>query len=338
MGGPVGCVAAVTYRCNARCAMCDIWRREPDRARELVPADYRWLPRSLRSVNLSGGEPFLRDDLAEIAAIVRASCPRARIVISTNGLSPERIEKMVSEMGDVAIRISIDAVGALHDEMRGVPGAYERAMETAHRLAALGVRDLGLAATSTELNPGQLSKIKALADGLGIEFIPTAAHSSAFFFGRHDAERPRSGLVVEEMGEIMRAELTSKRPRDWAKAYYSRGLIDYVRGRPRRLPCRAGTDFFFLDPWGQVYPCNILDVPMGNIRDGSFDELRRRASGRLRPAVRGCTEQCWMVCTVSPPMRRRPLGPLAWIAGAKLLGLGTGTGTRRGRGDRGATG
>jgi MoaA/NifB/PqqE/SkfB family radical SAM enzyme len=215
--------------------------------------------------------------------------------------------------------------------MRGVEGAYERAIETAKRLANLGVRDLGLAATSTERNPGELSKVKALADELGVEFIATAAHSSAFFFGCHDAERPRSRLIVEQMAEIMKGQLRSRRPRDWAKAYYSRGLIDYVEGRPRRLACRAGIDFFFLDPWGDVYPCNILDVPMGNTRDGSFDELRRRSVGRVGPSVRTCREQCWMLCTVVPPMRRRPLGPLAWIAGAKLLGLGT----RRVRGDRG---
>jgi Fe-coproporphyrin III synthase len=323
MGGPVGCVAAVTYRCNARCAMCDIWNREADQARELAPGDYRWLPRSLRSINLSGGEPFLRDDLGEIVAVARERCPRARIVISTNGLAPAKIEKAVSSMGDVAVRVSVDAVGDLHDDMRGVKGAFERAVETTKRLAKLGVRDLGLAATSTERNPGELSKVKALADELGVEFVATAAHSSALFFGCHEAERPRSRMIVEQMAEVMNDQLRSRRPRDWAKAYYSRGLIDYVEGRPRRLACRAGIDFFFLDPWGDVYPCNILDVPMGSVRDGSFDELRCRAAGRVTPAVRTCGEQCWMVCTVAPPMRRRPLGPLAWIAGAKLLGLGT---------------
>ena len=79
----------------------------------------------------------------------------------------------------------------------------------------------------------------------------------------------------------------------------------------------------FLDPWGTVYPCNILSVPMGTIRDGSFEELRRRSRAATEAAVGGCKEQCWMVCTVGAPMRRSPLKPLAWIAGAKLLGLDT---------------
>lgn len=326
MAGPVACVLAVTYRCDARCRICDIWRRYVDPDDELAPQDYAWLPRSLRSVNLSGGEPFMRDDLPEIVRVVRRTCPDARIVVSTNGLAPERIERAVASMGDVAVRISLDAAGPLHDEIRGVEGAFEKAMETTRRLKALGVPDLGLAATSSGANPGALIAVRDLADELGVEFIASAVHSSPIYFGPHGGDRPRSHDSVEELASIMRHDLASGRPRDWAKAYYMRGLIDYVRGRRRRLPCRAGVDFFFLDPWGTVYPCNVLGVEMGTIRDGSFEELQRRSRGSVRPAVEGCKEQCWMVCTVAPPMRRSPFRPMAWIAGAKLLGLDTDVG------------
>ncbi len=318
--GPVGCVVAVTYGCNARCAMCDIWQKDARTHDELGPSDYRWLPASLRSINVSGGEPFLREDLVEIVAVMREACPKARVVISTNGLTPSRIEEAVARMGDVAVRVSIDAAGTLHDEVRGIDGAYDRAIETTKRLQKLGVTDLGLAATSTEANPGELSKVRDVADELGIEFSASAVHSSPIFFGGHESERPHSEAAVEEIDSISRELIGSRHPRDWAKAYYMRGLADYVSGKSRGLPCGAGIDLFFLDPWGDVYPCNILGVPMGNVRDGSFEELRKRSAETVVPAVCGCTSQCWMICTVSPPMRRRPLGPIAWIAGEKLLG------------------
>ena len=323
MRGPLGCVVAVTYRCNARCAVCDIWKSESDPEKELSPEDYAWLPGTLRSVNLSGGEPFLRDDLPAIADQVLASCPRARVVISTNGLMPERIERMMRDMPRVAVRVSVDAEGDKHDEIRGVEGCFQRAMETVERLRALPVHDLGLAATLSERNPGELTRVRRLAGDLGISFIASAAHSSPIFFGSHEQDRPGSEEAASEIRAIMREDLSSGHPRDWAKAYYARGLIDYVRGRPRRLACGAGTDHFYLDPYGNVYPCNISDRLMGSIREGSFEELRRRSWPTLAQAVRECDEQCWMVCTVSPPMRRRPLGPLAWIAGAKLMGLDT---------------
>lgn len=323
MAGPVGCVVAVTYRCNARCTVCDIWKMESRTAEELAPSDYAWLPRSLRSVNISGGEPFLRNDLAEIVSVVEKACPKARVVISTNGLDPDRIAKMMSDMRNVAVRVSIDAVGEKHDEIRGIPGGYERAIDTVKRLQSLGVADLGLAATSSERNPGELLRVKSVADEMGIDFISSAAHSSPIFFGEHDEDRPKSDEAVGEITEIMRQELSSRNPRDWAKAYYMRGLVDYVQGKPRRFPCGAGVDHFFLDPFGDVYPCNISGVRMGNTRDGSFEEIRSASAAEVEPAVAGCEVQCWMVCTVSPPMRRHPLRPCAWIAGAKLMGLDT---------------
>ncbi|MCK4409306.1 MAG: radical SAM protein, partial [Candidatus Eisenbacteria sp.] len=300
MAGPVGCVVAITYRCNARCTVCDIWKRKSRVDEELAPPDYAWLPGSLRSVNVSGGEPFLRDDLVEIVSVIERACPRARVVISTNGLSPSRIERTMAQMSHIAVRVSIDAVGEKHDEIRGVEGGYEKAVDTVRRLKVLGVSDLGLAATSSEKNPGELLRVENLADELGVSFVASAAHSSPIFFGAHDEDRPTSEEAVGEIAEIMRHELASRNPRNWARAYYMRGLIDYVRGKPRRLPCGAGVDHFYLDPFGDVYPCNISSVRMGDIRDGSFEQIRRSSVGEVVPAVAGCEEQCWMVCTVSP--------------------------------------
>jgi MoaA/NifB/PqqE/SkfB family radical SAM enzyme len=191
MAGPVGCVAAVTYRCNARCAICDIWRHEADPASELGPEHYRWLPSSLRSINVSGGEPFLRDDIVDVVAVMREACTRARIVISTNGLTPGRIADAVSRMPEVAVRVSVDAVGPLHDRIRGVEDAFERAIETVTKLKERGVRDLGLAATSSEETAGEIAGVKELADEMGVEFVASAVHSSPFFFGSHSEERPQ---------------------------------------------------------------------------------------------------------------------------------------------------
>mgnify|MGYP006282621309 CR=1 FL=1 len=306
--------------------MCDIWKRDALASDELRPEDYRWLPRSLVSINVSGGEPYLRDDLPDVVRVMRETCPRARVVVSTNGLAPARIAEMTRRMPGVAVRVSLDAAGALHDEIRGVPGAYESVLETVRSLREVGVRDLGLAATSTEEHASELPKVRELAGRLGVAFIASAAHSSPIFFGEHETERPSSDEAARVFGELLREDLASKRPRDWARAYYWRGVIDYVRGRRRRLPCRAGTDFFFLDPRGDVYPCNIGGTRMGNIRDGSFAELRRRTRDVVNEAVSTCPHQCWMVCTVTPPMRRRPVGPAAWIAGAKLFGIDTKTG------------
>jgi MoaA/NifB/PqqE/SkfB family radical SAM enzyme len=220
-------------------------------------------------------------------------------------------------------------VGAPHDHARGVEGAYDRAVETVRRLKALGISDLGLAATSMESTAGQLATVERLAGDMGVQFVASVAHSSPIYFGAQEGERPRSEAAVGEIAAMMRRQLRSPRPADWAKAYYTRGLVEYVRGSPRMLPCGAGVDHFFLDPWGDVYPCNVQGLRMGNVRDGSYEEIAGRSAEAVRAAVADCREQCWMVCTVAPPMRRHPLRPLAWIAGARFLGLGTRVDGRR---------
>ncbi|EKD42897.1 MAG: radical SAM protein, partial [uncultured bacterium] len=121
---PIDCVLALTYNCNARCNMCDIWKIK--NSPELTLEDVSKLPSSLRDVNLSGGEPFLRRDLPEIVAAVRKACPKARMVISTNGfLTPvidKAMDKILQIAPDIGVAISIDGIGEMHNTVRGIPG------------------------------------------------------------------------------------------------------------------------------------------------------------------------------------------------------------------------
>ena len=65
---PKEAVIAVTYNCNARCMMCNIWKEKP--GREVETSTYNKLPTTLKTINISGGEPFLRKDLPEIINII----------------------------------------------------------------------------------------------------------------------------------------------------------------------------------------------------------------------------------------------------------------------------
>lgn len=90
---PADAVVAVTYDCDARCVMCNIWKSPPSRV--IPPETFAKLPSSLKTINVSGGEPFLRDDLPEIVRCIKSACPASRIIISTNSLQPERIALMM---------------------------------------------------------------------------------------------------------------------------------------------------------------------------------------------------------------------------------------------------
>ncbi len=321
MRGPRSAVIAVTMACQSRCTMCDIWQY--GRGPEMAPADYRRLPRTLREVNISGGEPFLRKDLPELVQTIRDHIPGVRIIISTNALMPPRIEQQMDVMRGVGLRVSIDGIGEADDRTRGIPGGYQKALDTLRRLKAAGHTDLGISGTVSRESVGELPKLKALADEMGVEFVCSVAQSSDTYFGNQDDAFPWAGRqdVVDNLIAVRDKQLGSPRLKDWFRAYYTDGLIDYVYRRKRRIFCHAADEMIYINPEGDVYPCNALNRKMGNILEESYEAMYAKSADILQD-VKTCSVDCWMSCTVAPAMRRAPWVPGWWVAMAKFLGLG----------------
>jgi hypothetical protein len=97
------------------------------------------------------------------------------------------------------------------------------------------------------------------------------------------------------------------------------GLANYVRGGDRLLPCGVAEDLFFVDPFGEVRPCNAMEETMGSLKQRSFDEIWTSPEARLvRGHVASCTRNCWMIGSVSPAMKKNLRVPAAWVLRAKL--------------------
>jgi MoaA/NifB/PqqE/SkfB family radical SAM enzyme len=161
---------------------------------------------------------------------------------------------------------------------------------------------------------------------MGVELASSTLHNS-FYFHKHDNRIADTEGTAAEVRRFIEALLRSKRRplrarvKDWGRAYVNLGILRHVLGRPRALPCGAGRDLFFLDPWGKVLACNGSEEPwvMGDLTRQAFDEIwRGEKAEQARRRVRECSRNCWMVGTAVPAMRRQPARPLAWIALNKL--------------------
>ena len=78
----------------------------------------------------------------------------------------------------------------------------------------------------------------------------------------------------------------------------------------------------FLDPHGNIMPCNGSDEPMimGNLKDQTFDEIwNSQKANKIRNQVRNCTKQCWMIGSASPAMKKRVWVPAKLVAKNKLM-------------------
>ena len=308
----------VTYRCNAKCHMCNTWQFPSAPEDEITPQIVDKLPGGLKFVNITGGEPFLREDLSDIIQV--ALRKTERLVISTNGYYTERMVALASKFPNIGVRISIVGLPAANDQLRGLRDGFDHGIRSLLELKALGVKDIGFGMTVSDVNAKDMIELYRLADAMGLEFATASTHNS-YYFHKDDNCFKDSEMVAREF-EILSSELLkSKKLKNWFRAYFNHGMANYVRGGKRLLPCEVGTDMFFLDPYGKVMPCNGMEheMPMGDLTKQTFDDIWQSEQARkVRETVKHCDKNCWMIGSVAPAMKKDKLTPIKWIIRQKF--------------------
>lgn len=309
----------ITYRCNARCNMCDCFRDPSNPEEELTIDVIKKLP-EMAFTNITGGEPFIRKDINDI---VRELYKKThRIVISTNGYFTDRILDLCREFPEVGIRISIEGLQEANDKIRGIPDGFNRGYNTLKKLVASGHKDVGFGCTVQDMNAKDLVPLYELSDELGMEFATAALHNS-FYFRKTDNRIYDRLMAAKEFEKLINRLLKSRSPKKWFRAYFNHGLINYIYGNKRYLPCNMGSNGFFIDPFGHVLPCNGSNerMSMGNLNKNSWEEIwNSEQADNVRKMVRNCSKNCWMIGSVAPAMKQRIWIPLFWVVKHKLKG------------------
>ena len=320
---PYKLLLALTDRCNQRCTHCRIWnaRARPEFTPDEIRRALQSLP-SLRWVDLTGGEIFLRDDLGEVLDAVTGALPDLVFLhFPTNGSLPARILRETERVRSITrarivVTVSVDGDAALHDRIRGVPGAFDAALETARNLDGLQGVDVFVGTTVTPENVDALDAVRdALVRRLP-RFRPHEWHinlmtRSPHFFRNTGAAVPTSDRVLEVLPRLARLRGRPRNAFGWVERLYLGGLARFHRsGRPP-APCQALRASLFVDAGGDVYGSHILDTRLGNLRDAGFD-LRAILDGpparaeRRRISEQPCTE-CWTPCEAYHAMLASPL-------------------------------
>ena len=313
-----------TYRCCMKCKMCNIWRYPTEIKREIRPEELEILPQ-LKFVNITGGEPFVRRDLAEIVEVSFRKAPR--VVISTSGYQVDEILALAEKFPKIGIRVSIEGLSTINDYLRGRDSGFDRGLKTLLGLRRIGIKDIGFGITVSNNNSDDMLELYELSKNLKMEFA-TAAYHNSYYFHKDDNVITNQDEVIDNFYDLIDRLLAENSPKSWFRAFFNLGLINYVRGRRRLLPCEAGTVNFFIDPYGEVYPCNGLEErywkeSFGNIRNvGSFaDVWYGPQADKVRGLVRTCPKNCWMVGTAAPVMKKYIRHPATWVLKHKLRSL-----------------
>jgi radical SAM protein with 4Fe4S-binding SPASM domain len=304
---------AVTYRCNSRCTTCGIWRRKP--SDELSAEEIELFSKNnpfFSWLNLTGGEPFLRKDLPEIAASFAENLSGLCLLnLTTNGLTPKPIESSMERIMALGIPrlmvvVSLDGCEEVHDRIRGIKGAWQKALETFRLLKALsenGNLTPFFGYTISRHNLGGFGETvrsakERIPDLEPEDFHVNLFHSSPHYYanvGRLPRER-----VLSEISKIERVRpRLSPNPVSLIGRGYLRLAKRFVSEGRAPLPCKSLKASLFLDPSGNVYPCTIYGRRIGNVRDTAYDLspiLRsEEAKKAMESAGKDCP-QCWTPC------------------------------------------
>ena len=313
----------VTYRCQNRCLMCSTWKFPTSPAEEFKPELLEKLP-SLSFCNITGGEPFLRDDLTEIVTILKRKAKR--IVISTNGYETEKILALAEQHQDIGFRISLEGLSVVNDELRGKKDGFDHGYQSLLGLQRLKIKDIGFGITVSDRNAQDMLDLYKLAQDLKVEFATAAVHNS-YYFHKEDNVFHNPEVVAAAFGQLRDELLKTWKVKNWYRAYFNHGLIEYVMGKQRLLPCQAGTDLFFLDPRGEILPCNGMEEKVwmksfGNLHEASFEEIWNSGKAQeARELVKDCPKNCWMIGSAGPAMRQNLGKTTAWVIKHKLASL-----------------
>ena len=319
---PVHIIWFVTSRCNLRCQHCFV-PSKPSAGLELSTGEIvetiKKMP-PLLSLSLTGGEPFLRDDLPELCKAINDNRVTDNLLLYSNGLDVKRTVSMVEKIlqgcphTKVSLGVSIDGFEADHDVYRGRDGAYKSAMETLRHLA--DVRRSYPAfryGPNITLHSGNQDSILLVREQLKAELglLP------GFTVIRGDVHCPRlKGVdpeiyeqLINEHERDLRATATSSLFEAVLKARIFVGhrlaLQVFSRGE-RSYACYAGALMGVIYEGGEVYPCEMLvNHCMGNLRDHGYD-LQALWGTSSAQEIRDwidekechCTYECQYTCNV----------------------------------------
>ncbi|KPK38041.1 MAG: hypothetical protein AMJ69_09505 [Gammaproteobacteria bacterium SG8_47] len=326
---PVQLTFFVTRRCNAKCPFCFYLQCEgelPEQQGELQLDEIDALAPTIGPLlwlAFSGGEPYLRRDLDQIARTFYRHTRPSIILISTNALTPRRIQEQTEAIlrdcprSVVVVKLSLDGVGDDHDQLRATPGSFDKTLATYQALAPLLNRyanfELGINTVFCADNQDKMDQI--------IDFVQTLSGIRTHTISMVRGNLQNKGLqcidlvkyqrAVERLeggarsGGMPRYQFRGARLKAAQDILQRRYIAETLTRHQRLIPCYAGRANLVLTETGEVYPCEMLDESFGNVRRHDYD-MRRILRSDAAQAVRRdidtqrcyCTHECHLMTNI----------------------------------------
>ena len=298
---PVSVVHFLTNRCNARCSFCFIDFDNPETFKNELTLNEideltKNLGKSLLNVNFTGGEPFARKDITEIAKLYIKNTTIQSIYVTTNASLPERVEDFTKNITylnkniELTLQISIDDLPDKHNKVRKINNLFDNCLDTYQRLKKFNSHNVNpiVGITVSHENCDNIKNIfeyltsKCKIDSLKCTLVrdegvyKTPIEKKKNIFEAYTWLTNKIQLMSNEK-KINNYNLKSIQGKIHnQKDKIAWKMIKEMYMNPHFIsPCHAGSLFGIITSDGLVYPCEILeDKLLGNLRENNMDFMK----------------------------------------------------------------
>jgi sulfatase maturation enzyme AslB (radical SAM superfamily) len=306
-----------TFVCDARCEMCHNWKRGDRKLDMTLPQIEQVMSSNLwknvENCNISGGEPTTRNDLVDICRIMLDKLPRLRkLGMNTTGLTPHRAIPMLTKIVEMceargvifSVRVSIDGVGEMHNQVRDVKQGFEKANKTISAMRELQKKhsfNFGISTTIFHTNLNDADNILAWAKSENLDIVFNMVRFTDAMLGNGDLTESVGvhGAEEEQMRQFFLDRVRMDPLLDGQNYIYMHYADMIANGYHRMAPCPFQTQGIMLNPDGGLFFCENSDV-VGNVLDTDAEELYLSAASQAhRDQVRDekcptCLSPCQM--------------------------------------------
>ncbi len=301
----------ITYDCDQRCKTCDIWqinKKNPDlKKEEITLSEFEKFCKynDLIWIALCGGEPFVRQDIAEVLRMALSSVKL--VSVTTNGSNTNEILSSVeyalekSKGSTLAVNVSFNGDEETHNGISGVKGSYSKALQSFRELRKIKTSRLkaGISYTTSALNLGNFPKfVEGMGEDFpGLEGLTYGIGQEADLYQWQGAkgivpEREAIKTFIDSVCKDFKRDLS---PFNWINYEY----LNLLRNGKEAPKCVAGQYTLLIDPYWNVFPCMFFcpHRPVGNLREVGFG-LKDLDSRNYMEIVKKCQEKCpnWTPC------------------------------------------
>ena len=285
-------------RCNSRCMQCNIWHKKAAK-NLLIPQEIKKafgdpIFKNVKVIINAGGEPALRDDLEEVVMAEHEAIPKAKIMIGTNALLPERIvgvvKSAIKNKIDILTGISLDGIGEDHDDVRGIKGNFKKAEWLLNELSALGQTHQNgfpcIGFTLIDRTLPHMEAVRSYAEKMKVSFLIQWYNQSPYYNNEEKDLVKDKALMVEAV-------------RRYPPSLLNETGIRWLESKSIKFRCFAMNMFCMVHCNGDISPClGHWNITAGNIRKNSPTEIwQSDEAKKIRRNVRAC-KGCLNSCGV----------------------------------------